>query len=404
MNLPTLFKTVGLCALLSLGGCFGDSEDPPPVVAAALPDAAGSWTKFVPTSMTMDGRTITPTCSKAPGSVSDYHFWAKRGSVNKVVVYFEGGGACWDGATCSAQISAAAGAAAAKGLYKSEILASDVPTLYGGLFDNSNSANPVKDWSMVYVPYCTGDIHTGSNTASYVNPFTQQAYTIEHRGADNFQVVLTWMRSNFHNPDEVLVTGSSAGGYGAIVNYPKVRKAFPNGRGVMLADGAQGVTPTSFDTVRNSAWNPQLDSDVYGASAQATPTSALMRKLAERYPNDRMAQYTSSYDLVQIQFYDIMVNGLTGTQGTACQAWIDGMFSNLTQTQTAANFRSYVGSGTTHTLLRGTTNTPAGTPLYYNDTSGGTPFITWLGKLLGTDSLSNATCTGCTTFPAACPV
>ena len=31
-----------------------------------------------------------------------------------------------------------------------------------GIFDFTNAANPVKDWSGVYVPYCTGDVHFGT--------------------------------------------------------------------------------------------------------------------------------------------------------------------------------------------------------------------------------------------------
>jgi hypothetical protein len=34
-----------------------------------------------------------------------------------------------------------------------------------GLLDRNNPKNPVHDWSMVFVPYCKGDVHSGSNTA-----------------------------------------------------------------------------------------------------------------------------------------------------------------------------------------------------------------------------------------------
>lgn len=68
-------------------------------------------------------------------------------------------------ATCALPItsSTAPGAAA---LYKAEVLPSDDPRIYSGVFDLANPRNPVADWSFVYVPYCTGDIHSGSRTAA----------------------------------------------------------------------------------------------------------------------------------------------------------------------------------------------------------------------------------------------
>jgi hypothetical protein len=385
---------------LAVASCGGGGPAP---VADPLPAAPGSWQVFFPTSATVDGRTIKPTCSKAPSTNPQFRFWARRGPVNKLVVYFEGGGACWDSATCA--LPAYLGMPPnAPFLYKGEVLPTDNPTAYGGMFDLANANNPVKDWGFVYVPYCTGDIHAGSNTASYVNPFNGQTYQIEHRGADNFRVVLEWMRANFPAPEQILVTGSSAGGYGALLNYPLIRRNYAMARTMVLADAAQGVTPASFDSLRNANWNIQLDPLVYGTNPQSTPTSELTRRLALAYSGDTVAQYTTSLDLVQMQFYDVMVNGLTGVQGTACQAWTDQMVAGLALNQTAPNFRSYMAAGTTHTLLRGNTTNAQGQPLYYAEASAGVPFLTWLGGLLSGAPVQNVACTNCTTFPPGqCP-
>jgi hypothetical protein len=32
-----------------------------------------------------------------------------------------------------------------------------------GLLDRANPQNPVRDWSLLFVPYCTGDVHSASN-------------------------------------------------------------------------------------------------------------------------------------------------------------------------------------------------------------------------------------------------
>ena len=39
------------------------------------------------------------------------------------------------------------------------------------------------------MPYCTGDVQLGLEHGALHRPDTGEAYTIEHRGADNFRVV-----------------------------------------------------------------------------------------------------------------------------------------------------------------------------------------------------------------------
>lgn len=397
---PIQILSAGLLSLL-LAAC-GSSDDEQ-VIAPALSTAPGVWVKLVPQAAQVDGELLKATCSKAPGSKADFHFWAKRGKVNKLVVFFEGGGACWDNGTCSFPITAST-PAGVPALYKAEILPSDNPTTYGGIFTADDARNPVKDWTQVYVPYCTGDIHGGSKTSTYTHAVTGQAFQIEHRGADNFRIILAWMRQNIA-PEQVLVTGSSAGAYGAVAHYPRVRAAWPGATAALLGDAGQGVVAGSFDASRHNNWNFQLDAGVYGASPQTIPSAELVRRLAASYPGDRFAQYTTATDLVQMQFYDIMANGLTGTQGTACTAWTQGMLAGLAENQKGANFRSYMAAGTTHTLLRGRSQGATGVPLFFEETSTGVPFTTWMGGLVSASGSGwdSQACTNCTTLPA-CPL
>jgi hypothetical protein len=78
----------------------------------------------------------------------------------------------------------------AKSVYKAELLPGDSPAHMTGIFDRSNSRNPVRDWSMLFMPYCTGEVHSGSNTAHHRFPDTGKPLTIEHRGWDNMQVIM----------------------------------------------------------------------------------------------------------------------------------------------------------------------------------------------------------------------
>lgn len=152
------------------------------------------------------------------GDGSDYAFQvrlAPAGSpVQDVVVFMQGGGACYDGAGC-ASVSA--------GLF--EALADGLPT--GGIMSNTASANPFRDWTKVYLPYCTQDLHIGGGV---VNPYPQ--ITVHRFGGVNVRAALRYVRDvlwaelDANDPQgyrddrpRVVFSGGSAGGYGAAYNY-----------------------------------------------------------------------------------------------------------------------------------------------------------------------------------------
>ena len=194
------FLTVGMLAgvfvlILNFIGIHASASPPPasPVSPVSAPVADG-WVRIVPKPLTINGRRYKPTCSDAPGSTPTYSYYYRKGTADGLVVFFNGGGSCWNDATCSKPRLAGDRAffsgkddQDAVDVYKAELLPDDGPSRMSGLLDRTNPQNPVRDWSMVFVPYCTGDVHSGSNTAHYRFPDTGKPFTIEHRGWDNMQ-------------------------------------------------------------------------------------------------------------------------------------------------------------------------------------------------------------------------
>jgi hypothetical protein len=385
------FKAWVIACFVALAGCGGSGapeRERIALVAAPLPQASHEWTQLTPQPIEIDGRTIEATCSDAPGSDPAYKFWARRGTENRLVVYFDGGGACWDDVTCAVPMLAT-DRGRSEGFFKAELLPTDDPRQMSGLFDFENARNPVRNWSFVFVPYCTGDVHSGSNDATYRNPDTGEPYTIHHRGADNFRVVLEWMRANFIAPDEILVAGSSAGAYGAATHYGRIRDVFPTGVAAMLGDAGQGVTTPDFLERRNGNWRYQLPENVFGENAQLTSDDDIVGTLAAHYPNDRFAQYTTAHDRTQAGFYALM-----GAHN-ACRAWTEKMAGDLTRRQNAGNFRSYLAAGNSHTILRDR--------LFYTEQSGGAPFADWVAALLDGGAQQNRACENCLVSSERCP-
>jgi hypothetical protein len=362
--------------------------------AAAHADApenapSSEWVQVTPAPTRLDGRLYEATCSHAAGTDPAYQFWFHRGTSDGLVVFFDGGGACWDDVTCAIPRRREADRDD-DGFYKAELIPTDTPDRFSGIFDLDNPRNPVRDWSFVYVPYCTGDVHSGSNTAHYTDPDTGEPYTIEHRGADNFRVVLSWMKEAFPQPAQLLVAGSSAGAYGASTHYPRIRAAFPRARALMIGDAGQGVMTQTFLDQRNASWRFALPREVFPRNTVLTPTVDVVARLAARYPHDRFAQYTTAHDITQSSFYALM-----GAEN-ACVAWTDAMVTGLAQRQHRPNFRSYLASGEMHAILR--------QQRFYTEESGGAPLAEWLSAALrpAGDGWENRACENCMIRPTRC--
>ena len=106
------------------------------LVAAAEAQAQSGWER-------VEGGAGT-TCALG----SPFYFWVHRGSSERLAFYLRGGGACWNGANCDP---------ADRPTYVSAIHDQEAPTR--GLMDLDNPGNPLRGFTVVHVPYCTGDVH-----------------------------------------------------------------------------------------------------------------------------------------------------------------------------------------------------------------------------------------------------
>ncbi len=358
-----------------------------------------------------DGKSHSAMCSGYPDTNSDFSFWSKKGKSKNLAVFFEGGGACWDNLTCTfpiddrvTQLNQYLGLPPQSEIPQFFVPAIDAntnPNNYEGIFNSNDPRNPIKDWTIVYIPYCTGDLHTGSTTKDYYNarsavlppeligllPPLDSAptpITIQHRGFDNFMVVLDWMKKNVEKPNNVLVTGSSAGGYGATANFPWIERTFRNAHTYVIADASQGVTTRGFDLYGRTSWNMQLAPWAFGNNPSAIAGPDLLRKAAKALPHVKTAQFTTAFDETQIAFYGYMraaygFAGFYGGGGTCPNVPIDWNHQMLGTLRSyvadVPNFRYFLAEGSYHTLMRSTR--------FYTEDSPGINFSEWVDEMLG---------------------
>jgi hypothetical protein len=161
------------------------------------------------------------------GAGDPYRIFVSQGDPQKVAFAFQGGGACWGADSCYGWIQTA------------DMNGYKTVSESGGIFSANATVSPISDYTMVYFPYCTGDVFAGRHTAVYENQIAN------HTGADNveksFNYLLSEMPTMFQKLENLAVYGYSAGAIGAIVHIRNIDRLFgygvPNKAAVFDAPG-----------------------------------------------------------------------------------------------------------------------------------------------------------------------
>lgn len=185
------------------------------------------------------------------GNGTPYRFFVNRTPfTSKSVVMFEGGGACWDQQACKG--GTLLDAVNPDGIPANYMTDWDRQAHLGLVTPFTMRLHPLQSvqtqsWNIVYLTYCTGDVHTGNKTTVYNNTDPANPMAYNHRGAVNAQAVAKWMAANMPRPDHLLLTGFSAGGVGSAANYPAFRTTLNPKKMALLADSGP-----LFDVPRNA--------------------------------------------------------------------------------------------------------------------------------------------------------
>lgn len=255
-----------------------------------------------------------------------------------VLIYLQGGGACWDSVTCGYLHTATATDTG----YTASSFSGD-NTKLAAPFSRTTATNPFKDMSYVYVPYCTGDVHAGDTVTTYPEQTLGTTHihptTVHHRGAANMRAYLARLALTFPNAARVFVSGSSAGAYGAQFNYFAVKEAFPSAEVHVLADCGQMINPSgTLVSTWATAWNLQVPSGCTGCASDFTKYPAW---LSSTYPQSRFALLAYTQDGTLSQFF-----GYSGADfETHTRALLTGAYDPT------SNAKYYLVAGNSHVML-----------------------------------------------------
>ena len=328
-------------------GCRPDCTSVDPIMPTAM-----TWQYFeIPGTKCLDGTPAGFSVNLNPAST-------------KLLVYLEGGGACFN-SYCESLFTKSSNQPGA-----------------GGIFDRGNAANPLRDFTWVYVPYCSGDVY-GGEAQTMLGGKLRNFY-----GYSNFTAFLERWVPSLH-ADQVLLTGSSAGGFGAAVNFAQTQRAFGSTPVVLIDDSgppmSADVYPPCLQTLWKTVWGldktvlKECGADCPNAETFVQDTFEHTRKV---FPDMHGGLFSSTGDQTIRTFagygwsggYNMckeIPNAVTTTVYTA------GLNELRTKVM-GSGFGTYFITGSSHTILR--------TSNYYSTSVGNMTVAQWVGATLDGNS------------------
>ncbi|MBW2276217.1 MAG: hypothetical protein JRF63_01925, partial [Deltaproteobacteria bacterium] len=301
------------------------------------------------------------------GNGSQAGFSTRLGeSSEDLLIFFEQGNACFNYTTC---------------LMTPDSVTAQNPAAFGhgGIFEFGNENNPVGDFNMAYLPYCTGDVYAGSNPDGNINGIGDQMFV----GGDNFLLFVDEFVAMFPDTTRVVLVGFSSGAFGAPFNYDATAEAFGDGvtvyaigdGGVLMRDAY--LTPCLQELFRtNWGLNDLLPTDCTDCfNADGGGLHNVYGYMAGKYPNAGVGLISSMQDATIRTFYGYGLNDCNVIlPNYPADQYQEGMEDLITYFSDFPQFGAFLFPGTDHGRVVFNT--------FYTHEVEGTLLVDWFDDLI----------------------
>lgn len=285
----------------------------------------------------------------------------------KVMIYLEGGGACFDAFTCAIN-------PANTSLMRTERT--------DGVFSRENLENPVRDWNFVYVPYCTGDTHGGARPDATVEGVRGRQQFV---GYLNMQKFLQRIVPTFRDATDVLLTGVSAGGFGTAQNAVLVQRAFDKVKVKMIDDSGPPLSRASIPECLQKKWRTlwNFDETFLRECGASCPNSNDFSQdyglfLAKAFQDRPSGLISSDRDSIIAGFFGAGLDNCTGTALLTPLPAADfqkDLLAYREKVRVYPNFGTYFPASFDHTWI--------GDNGFFSVKVQGVRLLDWFGKIVG---------------------
>lgn len=280
----------------------------------------------------------------------EYRMATREGRGRELMIFLEGGGAC-------TRRFCAATETASNERFRSR----------RGILDNSDSQNPAADFDVAYFPYCDGSVFSGDRDYDDDGDGVADRF---HRGLQNTSAGLDVAAGAFPTPSLILLTGNSAGGYGANYALPLVRKLWRDVPIRMLNDSGVGIATPGYTEAVSAEWNataflPASCTTCIGAAGHTTGYHIYQ---LDQDPGLVTGFMSSARD-------SVIADTFIGIGGPAFEAALRAEMPKI-QAAHPERFRYLIANGNQHTFLQRA----------FTARVGGTTIRDWVGNMLANDS------------------
>jgi hypothetical protein len=277
-------------------------------------------------------------CMCADGS--EFAFWERRANPTKVVLYLDGGGACFDAESC-----AFTGRGGENDYYNWSLVDENPEFPGGGILDFDRRDNPFADHSFLYMASCTGDLDLGDVTREY-----SPDLTVEHNGFVNGSAVLEHLAEHYPRAREVVVVGKTGGSVAAPIYGGLVADLLPRARVTVFGaqSGAFPDLPDFNEAILGELWGAygnMPDWEVNeGLTARDWGIPRFWIQAGLHDPDIVMARFDYAYDPNAVRSVERM-----GGDASDLLALIDANEAALEAA--GVNQHSYTAPGAEHQIL-----------------------------------------------------
>jgi hypothetical protein len=280
------------------------------------------------------------------------------GDSDKLVFYFQGGGACWNEESTKAH-------------FCSTNIHPQPSNM--GLFDRSNDKNYFRSHTIVNVLYCSGDVHGGNSVRPYND---RNGVPVKQVGLLNANATLNWVKQQMSSGflssklEELVVMGCSAGSLGSQLWSKTLLSSLSWKRAAIVPDSYAGIFPDGtigplvydFGFCSSGFLSPELTTKCY---AQEITMEEIALENMNSFPTIPFSYIQSKTDIFQRVFYVLVAATTNSTPIFPTPAGfydkVNGLFA--TYNSKAANFLTYLVDHDEHCF------TPIN--LYYDATTKG---------------------------------
>lgn len=151
---------------------------------------------------------------------SEWHGLFRKGSENKVFIFFYGGGVSFNEETSWNEPNR---------FYTPDMTLQDA---FAGMGITAlDEQNPFKDWTFLAIEYASGDFHSGQNELIITRG--GRTKTVYHYGYNNYTGFMKMVMPYVGDPEALVISGSSAGGFAtSLLSDDIITNYFPNTKNI----------------------------------------------------------------------------------------------------------------------------------------------------------------------------